>query len=733
MALGSRKQHTERMTFPIVLEGYDVDNVDCYVDVLSTYYEHLHTRANRIAAKLHDSQDGQARIPQVSGVGAPPAVSVGMPSDASATIGTEHVFTQAQPMAGVPQPREMSHPVAAYQPPPPPEPVLGYHPVEQVSPTQTHMAHPATTPPAAVQPTPTQPTPAQPMAPQPMAEPGTVQPTVAPPAVEQPVVAAQTFTQPAPIPVVVTYPVAAQPVEVLQAPTQPVEAQPMMIQPAPMQPMAPQPQVTIYQQPVQPAPVAGYQPTVPMQTAPEAQPAVEQVAVSTVVVGAPAMSAAPTAAAEQVFMPAQPIAQPEAVVVIAPPLYSEVVATAPQVQQPDGVTAQPMAGVPQPREMSQPVAAYQPPPPPEPVLGYHPVEQVSTTQTHMAHPATTSPAAVQPTPTQPTPAQPMAPQPQVTIYQQPVQPAPVAGYQTAPPMQTVPEVQPEEDQVAVSAHPMPPPEVAATQWHEVDVPAYEIGQQVSEREMTHPLSSMEESSHVRVSVDEITSRDAQSFEGAGTLDVDLEELVLPSFKAFPEFVKGVPQTAVEMPVEDDRFTGEIAAKKSNPLALIGNIVFYLLLLVLILTALSFASSTNPNKSFFGYRWYWIQTGSMEPELPVGSLAIVNVIEPQYLRVGDDATFLVPSQVGEDQFVTHRIVEILPPDDPSGHISFITKGIANSQNDPEPRPAQLAVGRVDFDIPYIGLAMAILRSNLIAVCVITACLIGVYILLRRRAQ
>jgi len=178
---------------------------------------------------------------------------------------------------------------------------------------------------------------------------------------------------------------------------------------------------------------------------------------------------------------------------------------------------------------------------------------------------------------------------------------------------------------------------------------------------------------------------------------------------------------------------------------VGNVIFYLTLVLFILMALAFAASDNPDKSLFGYRWYWVQTGSMEPELPTGSLAIVQILEPQELRVGDDATFIV-ARNGREDHVTHRIVEIIEPqaeydyeyDDPdpdsanppSDELLFITRGIANDDPDPDPRPASTMIGKVVAHLPGVGAVMAALRSNILPVTASTLCLIGAYMLARK---
>jgi signal peptidase len=198
-------------------------------------------------------------------------------------------------------------------------------------------------------------------------------------------------------------------------------------------------------------------------------------------------------------------------------------------------------------------------------------------------------------------------------------------------------------------------------------------------------------------------------------------------------VETVPVIAQhDIPVSVGSVIGSRLLKRFDKrrLATLGNIAFYLMLALLVLAAFSFAVSDNPNKSFFGFRWYWIQTGSMDPELPIGTLAIVKVIEPSRIKEGDDVTFRLDGG-GDDQFVTHRIVEVIQPDATNSEVSFVTKGIANSSNDPEPRSADSAIGKVILGIPFLGNAMAALRANIVPVGTVIVSLLGVYYILGRK--
>ena len=83
---------------------------------------------------------------------------------------------------------------------------------------------------------------------------------------------------------------------------------------------------------------------------------------------------------------------------------------------------------------------------------------------------------------------------------------------------------------------------------------------------------------------------------------------------------------------------------------------YLLSAVILIAALMFASNTSPDKSLFGYRYYTILTGSMEPTYGVGDMIFVKLADAKEINVGDVITFN-PSQ-DSDAYLTHRVTEKL---------------------------------------------------------------------------
>jgi signal peptidase I len=94
--------------------------------------------------------------------------------------------------------------------------------------------------------------------------------------------------------------------------------------------------------------------------------------------------------------------------------------------------------------------------------------------------------------------------------------------------------------------------------------------------------------------------------------------------------------------------------------------------------------------------YTVLTGSMEPGMPPGTLAVVRPADPATLRIGDVVTYQMKS--GEPAVVTHRIVGVGAT--LGGRLSFNTQGDANNVADAPVRPEQIR-GLLWYSVPYLG--------------------------------
>lgn len=119
---------------------------------------------------------------------------------------------------------------------------------------------------------------------------------------------------------------------------------------------------------------------------------------------------------------------------------------------------------------------------------------------------------------------------------------------------------------------------------------------------------------------------------------------------------------------------------------ICNIISILLLVVLL--ALSVVLVVP---KWIGCKTLAVLSGSMEPEIPVGSLIIIQDTEPLELEVGDIATYSMGSSM-----VTHRVVE-----NHTQEQYLIFQGDANKTADASPIAYAQIEGKVWFHLPWIG--------------------------------
>lgn len=103
-------------------------------------------------------------------------------------------------------------------------------------------------------------------------------------------------------------------------------------------------------------------------------------------------------------------------------------------------------------------------------------------------------------------------------------------------------------------------------------------------------------------------------------------------------------------------------------------------------------------NLFGYSFFRVMTGSMEPEIPVNSMIVVEKVDAGELEIGDVISFFSrdPSLYGEVN--THRILEIEEQD---GKLVFLTKGDANNVSDQYLTLEEDIIGKVVWVSLFIG--------------------------------
>lgn len=117
-----------------------------------------------------------------------------------------------------------------------------------------------------------------------------------------------------------------------------------------------------------------------------------------------------------------------------------------------------------------------------------------------------------------------------------------------------------------------------------------------------------------------------------------------------------------------------------------NIIGTLILVAVIATSIPLAIPR-----FLGYEVFNVETGSMEPAIPVGSVVYVEAVEPRAVDPGEVIAFYSNGAV-----ITHRVVM-----NQYFYEEFVTKGDANDKEDINPIPYTDLIGRVKYHIPVLG--------------------------------
>ncbi len=149
------------------------------------------------------------------------------------------------------------------------------------------------------------------------------------------------------------------------------------------------------------------------------------------------------------------------------------------------------------------------------------------------------------------------------------------------------------------------------------------------------------------------------------------------------------------------------------LAVVGNTLLVLLILVGILIAFSLLPIKN------NYKILAVTSGSMEPAIGVGSLAIIKPASDY--KVDDIITYKKPNASSGKETTTHRIVEV---SESAGSTFYKTKGDANEGADTTLVSRDQVVGKYYFSVALLGYLIKYLKSlpGLILIIIIPATII-----------
>lgn len=152
-------------------------------------------------------------------------------------------------------------------------------------------------------------------------------------------------------------------------------------------------------------------------------------------------------------------------------------------------------------------------------------------------------------------------------------------------------------------------------------------------------------------------------------------------------------------------------KKNGIFSLISDALFYLALLVIILSIFSSGLNSGAPKSAFGYAFFTVVSRSMQDEIPKGSFILVK--QTKDIEVGDTITFMRDFSTS----VTHKVIAVYENYENTGFKGFQTKGVNNLNPDATIVHELNVVGKVIFVLPGAGAMFSYLKANLHIVLII----------------
>ena len=107
----------------------------------------------------------------------------------------------------------------------------------------------------------------------------------------------------------------------------------------------------------------------------------------------------------------------------------------------------------------------------------------------------------------------------------------------------------------------------------------------------------------------------------------------------------------------------------------------------------------------GFSTFVVYSGSMEPAIRAGSVAVAKPTPPEALKVGDVVAYRTPGSDGLP--IIHRVVSVADSD---GARVFAFKGDANQTADPINVTLEGSGGRVLYSVSEVGRLLAITRTG-----------------------
>jgi len=138
-----------------------------------------------------------------------------------------------------------------------------------------------------------------------------------------------------------------------------------------------------------------------------------------------------------------------------------------------------------------------------------------------------------------------------------------------------------------------------------------------------------------------------------------------------------------------------------------DVLFYVIIAFIIIATLVIGGSNHQGFHLLGHSGFTVLSGSMQREIPEGSLVITRSVDPDTIKIGDDITFVR----SDNATITHRVVNIIEDYSGNGNRGFQTQGLENPEPDRETVYAGNVIGLVKLSVPELGYALSYVSDHI----------------------
>lgn len=162
------------------------------------------------------------------------------------------------------------------------------------------------------------------------------------------------------------------------------------------------------------------------------------------------------------------------------------------------------------------------------------------------------------------------------------------------------------------------------------------------------------------------------------------------------------------------------SKKGNIFSITIKTIFYIIaaIILIIFSMIIYKTIRYPNKipDVFGIKPMIVVSSSMEPEINVGDLAFVKMVDTDTIKEKDIVAF----RNNEDTVTTHRVIDVTEID---GNKCFTTKGDNNASDDSTMVSPSDIEGIYISKIPKLGEVLMVVQQPIVLAIILLVILVG----------